>query len=289
MKTKKIVIGAMAAAMLSLSVCSLVPVSAAGETVQISASNETAKAGEKFTVEVTLADIPSTGVQCCNFAIEYDKSVISVDSIEEGALSKNAAANDPSASMLPIFNSWINEKDGDSASVMWSTSLDDATYWLKGEGVLCTIKGTVKSDAKAGAKSEIKIVPVSRETSDGSGTMNDEIDCGYLNDSVKVSYAVKVTNGSVTVPGGGDVEPTTGEGGDVKPSTGKLMKGDTNCDGEVSVADATLLLQHLGNKDKYKLSDQGALNADVDGEAGLSAMDALHIQMYDAGALKEFK
>lgn len=280
MKTKKIVIGAMAAAMLSLSVCSLVPASAAGETVQISASNETAKAGEKFTVEVTLADIPSTGVQCCNFAIEYDKSVISVDSIEEGALSKNAAANDPSASMLPVFNSWINEKDGNSASVMWSTSLDDATYWLKEDGVLCTITGTVKSDAKAGAKSEIKIVPVSRETSDGSGTMNDEIDCGYLSDSVKVSYAVKVTNGSVTVPNGA-VEPSTG--GD------KLMKGDTNCDGEVSVADATLLLQHLGNKDKYKLSDQGALNADVDGEAGLSAMDALYIQMYDAGALKEFK
>ncbi|MDE6783801.1 MAG: hypothetical protein K2J26_00250 [Ruminococcus sp.] len=279
MKTKKIVIGAMAAAMLSLSVCSLVPVSAAGETVQISASNETAKAGEKFTVEVTLADIPDTGVQCCNFAIEYDKSVISVDSIEEGALSKNAAANDPSASMLPIFNSWVDKKGGSSASVMWSTSLDDSTYWLKGEGVLCTITGTVAADAKAGAKSEIKIVPVSRETSDGSVTINDEIDCGYLKDSVKVSYDVKVTNGSVTVPGG-DIEP----GGDDKG-----LKGDTNCDGEVSVADATLLLQHLGNKDKYVLTDKGALNADVDGEAGLSAMDALYIQMYDAGALKEFK
>ncbi len=39
MKTKKIVIGAMAAAMLSLSVCSMIPASAADETVQISVSN----------------------------------------------------------------------------------------------------------------------------------------------------------------------------------------------------------------------------------------------------------
>ena len=36
MKAKKIVIGAVSAAMLSLSVCSLAPVFAAGETVQIS-------------------------------------------------------------------------------------------------------------------------------------------------------------------------------------------------------------------------------------------------------------
>ena len=69
MKTKKIVIGTMAAAMLSLSVCSLIPAAAAGETVQISAGNATAKAGETFEVEVKLADIPDTGVRGCRFSI----------------------------------------------------------------------------------------------------------------------------------------------------------------------------------------------------------------------------
>ncbi|MDE6774731.1 MAG: carbohydrate-binding domain-containing protein, partial [Ruminococcus sp.] len=50
---------------------------------------------------------------------------------------------------------------------------------------------------------------------------------------------------------------------------------------------ATIILQYLGNKDKYKLSDQGADNADVylRGD-GISAMDALAIQKYDAGAIK---
>lgn len=63
------------------------------------------------------------------------------------------------------------------------------------------------------------------------------------------------------------------------------LKGDANCDGEVSVADATLVLQYCGNKDKYKISDTGMLNADVDGEAGISPKDALIIQMFDAGAV----
>ncbi|MDE6785103.1 MAG: Ig-like domain-containing protein [Ruminococcus sp.] len=63
------------------------------------------------------------------------------------------------------------------------------------------------------------------------------------------------------------------------------LKGDANCDGEVSVADATLVLQYCGNKDKYTLSDTGMLNADVDGEAGISAKDALIIQMFDAGVI----
>lgn len=36
MKTKKVVVGAVASAMLSLSVCSIAPAVAAGETVQIS-------------------------------------------------------------------------------------------------------------------------------------------------------------------------------------------------------------------------------------------------------------
>ncbi|MDE5764867.1 MAG: DUF4832 domain-containing protein [Ruminococcus sp.] len=61
------------------------------------------------------------------------------------------------------------------------------------------------------------------------------------------------------------------------------LYGDANCDGEVSVADATLILQYCGNKDKYSLEEQGKINADVDGTAGISAVDALVIQQVDAG------
>ncbi len=273
MKTKKIVIGTMAAAMLSLSVCSLIPAAAAGETVQITAGTATAKAGEQFEVEVSLADIPAAGAQACNFSIEFDNSVITIDEITAGPLTETGTgATDPSASMLPNFNSFLENAEG-FVSVMWSTSLDDATYWLKGEGVLCTVKGTVAAGAKAGAKSELKIVPVKRMTTTDSGVVNTEINCGYLKDGEKVAYTVKTTNGSVTVAGG--------EG------SGVSLRGDANCDGRVTIADSTAILQHLGNQDKYGLSAQGLANADVADPAGVTTEDALRIQMLDAKLIDE--
>lgn len=271
MKTKKIVIGTMAAAMLSLSVCSLIPATAAGETVQISAGNATAKAGETFEVEVKLADIPDTGVRGCRFSIEFDNSIVTIDDVTAGTLTNTGVdSSDPSADMLPIFNCAIENDEG-FASVMWSTAVDDATYWLKGEGVLCTIKGTVVSNAKDGAKSSIDIVPVKSMTSTDSGVVNDTIDCGYIKNDAIVSYDVKTISGSVTV-------------GDAGSST-TSVKGDANCDGKVTMADAAAIFQAIGNKDKYALSTQGAANADVVEPAGITAADAVEVQKLSAGII----
>lgn len=263
MKTKKIVIGAMAAAMLSLSVCSLVPAAAAGETVQISVGKANVKAGEEFAVEVSLADIPSTGIQACNFSIEFDPGLVTITKVEEGKLSKSGVdSGDPSASLIAPFNSFTDNDEG-TVSVMWSTSLDDASYWLKGEGVLCTITGKVASGAKDGDVADLKIVPTKRDTSTGSGVANDEIDCGYIKSGEKVSYDLKLTNGSVTV-------------GSAQSS--KLVVGDANEDGEVTVADAAAILQYLGNNEAFPLTEQGKKNGDVDGTAGITPSDALKIQ-----------
>lgn len=275
MKTKKIVIGTMAAAMLSLSVCSLIPAAAAGETVLISAGKASAEAGGTFEVEVTLSDIPETGIRGCNFSIEFDNSVITIDEIAAGPLTENGAGTtDPSASLIPTFSSYLENDEG-SASIMWSTSLDDASYWLKGEGVLCTVKGTVASTAKDGDKSEIKIVPVKRYTNTESGVMNETIDCGYLNkDGEKVSYDVETVSGLITVGDGGSSADVT-------------LKGDANCDGKVSIADATAILQSIGNNDKYGLSAQGEANGDVVEPVGITAADAVQIKSLDAGLIEK--
>lgn len=53
--------------------------------------------------------------------------------------------------------------------------------------------------------------------------------------------------------------------------------GDANCDGDVTIADAAAVLQHLGNADQYKLSALGKSNADID-ENGLTPADAVAIQ-----------
>nr|AEV58656.1 scaffoldin C [Ruminococcus flavefaciens] len=282
MKTKKIVIGAMAAAMLSLSVCPIAPAVAADETVQISVSKTTAEAGGEFKVDVSLADIPTTGLQCCNFAIKYDPKVLTIKDITAGTLA-GTVSGDASSSMLPNFNNYSQEG---LISVMWSTSVDDASKWLKGEGTFCTITGTVAAGTANGTVSEITVLPTSRETYDGSGVMNDAFDCGYLKDGVKVNFNVKPNAGSVTI---GSEETTT-----TPPATttttenkpGVSLRGDANLDNKVSVADAVAILQSIANKDKYALKPQGAVNGDVEGNNdGITGADALRIQKWDAGAI----
>ena len=63
------------------------------------------------------------------------------------------------------------------------------------------------------------------------------------------------------------------------------IKGDTNCDGTVDMADAVLIMQALANPNKYgingtadhHLTEQGKLNGDMDGD-GLTVGDAQEIQ-----------
>ncbi len=86
------------------------------------------------------------------------------------------------------------------------------------------------------------------------------------------------TKPSTTAPA--TEKETTAE---TKPAeSGDILYGDANCDDTVTVADAVAILQSLANAAKYPLTEQGKKNADVDGAAGVSAMDALTIQKYDA-------
>lgn len=59
--------------------------------------------------------------------------------------------------------------------------------------------------------------------------------------------------------------------------------GDANGDRKVTAADAVSVLQHIGNRDKYGLTEEGVKSADVDGVPGITANDALIIQKVDAG------
>jgi endoglucanase len=62
-----------------------------------------------------------------------------------------------------------------------------------------------------------------------------------------------------------------------------VLWGDANEDENVTIADATTILQYIGNKDKYKLGDKGKKQADiVDNGDGITGTDALAIQMMDA-------
>ncbi|MDE5583964.1 MAG: hypothetical protein K2J08_09690 [Ruminococcus sp.] len=263
MKAKKIVIGAVSAAMLSLSVCSLAPVVAAGETVQISVATAEAKAGETFSVNVDLNGIPATGIQCCNFSIKYDSSLVTINSVKAGELANTQASkDDPSASMLPVFDNNIDDKSG-IVNLIWTTSLSDSSYWMNGSGTFCTINGTVSKDA---GNVTIPLEVIATPTD--SSTATSGISIGYFNNKEVVKYDVKKTDGEVKVGEGG--------GGD------NTLYGDADEDGEVGINDAVLIMQSNANPDKYALTEQGKKNADVVDGDGVTNSDALAIQYVES-------
>ncbi len=69
------------------------------------------------------------------------------------------------------------------------------------------------------------------------------------------------------------------------PAPGEMLSGDANCDGEINMADAVLIMQALANPNKYglngtaelHLTEQGKQNADMNGD-GLTVGDAHAIQ-----------
>ncbi|MDE6036250.1 MAG: cellulase family glycosylhydrolase [Ruminococcus sp.] len=96
--------------------------------------------------------------------------------------------------------------------------------------------------------------------------------------------------GTTTKPTGTTTTATTSSAGTTtttttaeNTSTGEiLLYGDANEDGDVSLADAVLIMQSLANpnEEKYKLSEQGTKNADVVGNGdGVTSGDALGIQL----------
>ncbi len=71
------------------------------------------------------------------------------------------------------------------------------------------------------------------------------------------------------------------------PIVSVSLMGDANCDDKITIADATAIIQALGNQDEYALSEQGAVNADVvDSGDGVTGADANAIQAIEAGFIK---
>ncbi len=66
-----------------------------------------------------------------------------------------------------------------------------------------------------------------------------------------------------------------------------ISYGDADLDGEVNINDAVLIMQSIANPDKYKLNEQGKLNADVvDNGGGITNSDALAIQYIESKTIK---
>ena len=85
---------------------------------------------------------------------------------------------------------------------------------------------------------------------------------------------------------GPDTKPTT------QPTTDEGLKvtkwGDADCNGEVEINDAVLVMSYVSNKLANPITPQGLVNADVNANGdGISSNDALSIQKFLANILSE--
>lgn len=271
MKTSKLIAGLSAVAMLA---SGSTFIASAADTVGVTAGTATAAAGENFTVDISLSNVPAAGISCLEFGVQFDTSVISITDVSLGTIAQTGADSAEGAidsSLSDTVFDW-NVVDNE-LDIVWVTGLTDSNYWITDSGVFVTISGTVSANAADGASSALTIVPISRDTYPESGAANSTISIGY-NDAngAAVNYDAATTAGSVTVASA------------VTP--GDTLYGDVNCDGKVDIVDVVLLARYVSQDAELSadaVSDEGKVNADVDIDAQVGSSDISGISLYLAG------
>lgn len=285
MKAKRTIACAAALAMLASSAVSFS--ASAANAVTLKVGEATAQASESFTVDVSVKDVPATKINVLDFALSYDSSALTIESVKLGPAG-DTASGDSTASEAPILSSKITTN---AVNISWSTGLDSAS-WIAEEGVVFTITGTVNADAADG-KYPIQIQPIDRETYPGSGEKNSKVLVGYVYGTDSATYEVNAEDGFVEVTSKGETTTTTTTtvttdseqpgtstttttsttakpGSETNPD---VLYGDVNVDGKVSLVDAVMLNKAVA--DVVTLGDAARANADCNVDKEINGTDAI--------------
>lgn len=288
MKAKRTIACAAALAMLASSAVSFS--ASAANAVTLKVGEATAQASESFTVDVSVKDVPATKINVLDFALSYDSSALTIESVKLGPVG-DTASGDSTASEAPILSSKITTN---AVNISWSTGLDSAS-WISEEGVVFTITGTVNADAADG-KYPIQIQPIDRETYPGSGEKNSKVLVGYVYGTDSATYEVNAVDGFVEVTSKGETTTTTTTtvttdseqpgtstttttsttakpGSDTNPPDPDVLYGDVNVDGKVSLVDAVMLNKAVA--DVVTLGDAARANADCNVDKEINGTDAI--------------
>lgn len=288
MKAKRTIACAAALAMLASSAVSFS--ASAANAVTLKVGEATAQASESFTVDVSVKDVPATKINVLDFALSYDSSALTIESVKLGPAG-DTASGDSTASEAPILSSKITTN---AVNISWSTGLDSAS-WIAEEGVVFTITGTVNADAAAG-KYPIQIQPIDRETYPGSGEKNSKVLVGYVYGTDSATYEVNAEDGFVEVTSKGETTTTTTTtvttdseqpgtstttaastaakpGSDTNLPNPDVLYGDVNVDGKVSLVDAVMLNKAVA--DVVTLGDAARANADCNVDKEINGTDAI--------------
>lgn len=271
MRTKKLLAGACASLMIAASAITTVT---AAESVNVTIGNATAAPGETFTVKMELSDIPSAGINACDFGIKYDSSVLTIDDVALGDLAKG---DDTSVEGMP--DPFVYNIEDNLVCVTYGVGTSNTDFYMTGSGTFLTISGTVSKSAAPGTKSDLEIVAVDRLTTPTSSSVNDEIIFGlYGSDEEVIVYDPTITNGYVEVEGEATTEESTGNTGTSIEFGEVTLMGDTNRDDVIDSTDIVVLNKYLLNKVQYPLQDSSAYaNGDCDKDKDLTTKDSLFI------------
>lgn len=288
MKAKRTIACVAALAMLASSAISFS--ASAANAVTLKVGEATAQASESFTVDVSVKDVPATKINVLDFALSYDSSALTIESVKLGPAG-DTASGDSTASEAPILSSKITTN---AVNISWSTGLDSAS-WIAEEGVVFTITGTVNADAADG-KYPIQIQPIDRETYPGSGEKNSKVLVGYVYGTDSATYEVNAEDGFVEVTSKGETTTTTTTtvttdpeqpgtsttttasttakpGSDTNLPNPDVLYGDVNVDGKVSLVDAVMLNKAVA--DVVTLGDAARANADCNVDKEINGTDAI--------------
>lgn len=287
MKVKKILASTCAAVMISAMTVSGVT---AADSVKVTVGSAEAKAGETFSVNLDLADIPAAGINACDFGIKYDSSVITVTDVKLGDIAKEED-NDA----LEGVDALETNIETGLVSILYGLSSVDSANYMKSNGTFLVISGTVSNNANAGDKSDLEVVAIDRLASSGGSATNTDVIFGNLADDNETAtvYTPTITNGLVTVVDGDTpTKPTdpTKEDPTLPSFTGDVSQvkyGDANLDGDIGAADVATLVKYKLDPTTYPLGkgdeETEALakeNSDVVKDGTLDTADISWLQSY---------
>ncbi|MDE6787981.1 MAG: cellulase family glycosylhydrolase [Ruminococcus sp.] len=140
-------------------------------------------------------------------------------------------------------------------------------------------EGKIGADGKLNVEVDISSIPASISSA--------QIQIWWCDDksAEMTTYNFKSENAQETTTAAVPVDNTTTT---TIVITDKTLIGDANEDGSVDIADATAIVQHMGNPDEYALSKQGQINADIVNQGdGVTGADAVALQLIEAKKIKQ--
>jgi hypothetical protein len=225
----------------------------AEESITVMADSVTAAAGENFSVNISISDVPDSGISGIEFAVRYDSSVVTVTSVSEGSIIPYTSGSEEEKAVSSVDS---NIDAGNSCvNIMW---VSYSGKYIENDGVFVTISGTVNNGASGTA--ELEIVPVSRNG-------NNKI-YAAVGENAELSVPSTV-NGSVTVSSAAQTQSSDNQ---------NILLGDANCDSIIDIRDVTITARSIVKL--VTLDEQQKTNADVISDRIIDVKDLGQLKKY---------